>query len=491
MKQLKLKFLLTLLMSLVGANAFAYNFKVNGIYYDFYGTSNNVLVVSGTNQYEGSVYIPPTVTYNGITYKVLIIGNHSFEGCAKLTSVYISNGVKTIGNSAFKNCEGLSSITIPSSVESIDNLAFEGCSGLKKVVVPDISAWCKVHFPYASSNPLHYAHHLYSDHDTEITNLVIPNDVTTIGDFAFCSCSSLISVTIPNSVTTIGRLAFSGCSGLTSIVIPNSVATIGSYAFNCSNLTSVTVENGTPVTISSEYTFTNRANATLYVPYGCKLAYKTANYWKEFKEIIELAPEDDHVIITIPSVGIRTFSSTYPLDFTKVSGLKAYIASGFNPLMGELTLTRVNNTPCATGLLLKAEAGDYEVPVAETDIFYSNLLKAVTTATNVAPTEGSYTNFILANGDKYGIGFYTLSESGVIASGRAYLQLPTSVLSAVETRGMKFVFDDEGTTSLHGISNVPSVMDKDVYYTLDGQKLSGKPTKSGLYIVNGKKVVMR
>ena len=63
-------------MSLVGANAFAYNFKVNGIYYDFYGTSNNVLVVSGTNQYEGSVYIPPTVTYNGITYKVLIIGNH-------------------------------------------------------------------------------------------------------------------------------------------------------------------------------------------------------------------------------------------------------------------------------------------------------------------------------------------------------------------------------------------------------------------------------
>lgn len=68
--------------------------------------------------------------------------------------------------------------------------------------------------------------------------------VTSIGNEAFSSCSTLTSVTIPNSVTIIGNKAFSGCSGLTSVTIPNSVITIGTHTFNgCSGLTSVTISN--------------------------------------------------------------------------------------------------------------------------------------------------------------------------------------------------------------------------------------------------------
>ena len=108
----------------------------------------------------------------------------------------------------------------------------------------DIAAWCGIKFGDSEANPLRYAHHLYSDENTEITDLVIPNGVTNIGGYAFRECSSLTSVTIGNSVTSIGGCAFEGCSALTSVTIGNSVTSIGGRAFEgCSALTSVTIGN--------------------------------------------------------------------------------------------------------------------------------------------------------------------------------------------------------------------------------------------------------
>ncbi len=109
--------------------------------------------------------------------------------------------------------------------------------------------------------------------------------MTSIGGSAFSGCSGLTSVTIPSSVASIGDAAFGGCSGLTSVTIPNSVTSIGGSAFrDCSGLTSVTIDRTQPLSIGSN-TFSNRANATLYVPAGSKEAYEAADYWKEFKEI--------------------------------------------------------------------------------------------------------------------------------------------------------------------------------------------------------------
>ena len=89
---------------------------------------------------------------------------------------------------------------------------------------------------------------------TLITDLVIPDGVTSIGDGAFDGCSGLTSVTIPDGVTSIGDGAFYGCSGLTSVTIPDSVTSIGSYAFcDCSGLTSVTIPDS--VTSIGDYAF--------------------------------------------------------------------------------------------------------------------------------------------------------------------------------------------------------------------------------------------
>ena len=200
----------------------------------------------------------------------------AFDVCTGLTSVTIGNNVTTIGVEAFYHCFGLTSVTIPNSVTSIGTGAFFECSGLTEVTISNsVTSIEKSVFCGCAG----------------LTEVTIPNSVTLIGESAFYGCSGLTSVAIPNSVTSIGNMAFSSCSGLISVTIPNSVTSIGSSAFDaCAKLTKVNIKNPNPLTIQSN-TFSNRANATLYVPAGSKATYAAANYWKNFKEIVEMAPE--------------------------------------------------------------------------------------------------------------------------------------------------------------------------------------------------------
>ena len=203
--------IIVMAMMLVTASSWAYDFRVNGIYYTKNSDGKTVYVTfedNKYNSYSGSVVIPSTVTYSGTTYSVTSIGDNAFYKCYGLTSVTIPNSVTSIGNSAFYNCSGLTSVTIPNSVTSIGQSAFSGCSGL--------------------------------------TSVTIPNSVTSIGDGAFMNCSGLTSVTIPDSVTSIGSSAFYGCSALDSVTIGNSVTSIGDGAFNgCVGLKQLTIQDGT------------------------------------------------------------------------------------------------------------------------------------------------------------------------------------------------------------------------------------------------------
>ncbi len=192
-----------------------------------------------------SITIPDSVT----------IGDYAFYGCDSLTSITIPDSV-TIGSSAFGSCDSLTSITIPDSVTSIGDSAFYGCNSLTSVYITDIAAWCKIDFYDYDSNPLYYAENLYLNNEL-VTDLIIPDGVTSIGDYAFFYCYSLTNVTIPDSVTNIGDSAFGSCDSLTSITIPDSVTSIGDYAFfNCYNLTNVyykgSLENKENINIASD-----------------------------------------------------------------------------------------------------------------------------------------------------------------------------------------------------------------------------------------------
>ena len=112
----------------------AHDFEVDGIYYLKNSDGNSVSVTyrgaspsAYSNEYSGSVIIPPSVTYFGKTYSVTSIGDYAFNGCSGLTSVTIGNSVTRIGSFAFSGCSGLTSVTIPNSVTSIGSSAFYKC----------------------------------------------------------------------------------------------------------------------------------------------------------------------------------------------------------------------------------------------------------------------------------------------------------------------------------------------------------------------------
>ena len=206
------------------------------------------------------------------------------DGEVTIPAGYNGKAVTAIGRRAFYNCSGLYCVTIPASVTRIGEESFMGCESLTDVNITDLSSWCKILFASYNANPLYYAHgnlDLWLNGEPVI-DLVIPDDVTSIGEYTFSHCGSLTSVTIGDSVTNIGDKAFTGCSNLTSVnitdlsswcrilfasnsanplyyahnlclngelvtdlVFPDNVTGIEAYTFSdCENLTSVTFGDG-------------------------------------------------------------------------------------------------------------------------------------------------------------------------------------------------------------------------------------------------------
>lgn len=244
--------------------------------------------------------------------KVTVIGDMLFANCTSLRRVVIPEGLTLIDNSAFNCCYSLESLIIPNSVTRIEDWAFAGCKGLtyvemsrgltyvgsgafgdcsalNTVIIPDLSSWSMINFGDNNANPLTTTKTLKINNE-EIRDLVIPDDVTYIGDNAFRGCTNITSVTMGENVTKIGTSAFYGCKNCASITIGENVTSIGSWAFyGCSAMTSLTsLPRKVPSTTSNSFDSAIKDQAILYVPSAAFEAYSSKTPWSDFYDIVAL-----------------------------------------------------------------------------------------------------------------------------------------------------------------------------------------------------------
>ena len=412
---------------------------------------------------------------------VTSIGNYAFQSCknASLTSITIPAGVTSIGSMAFYNCTGLTSITIPASVTSIGSLAFRNCSGLTSINVDAANA------NYASEDGA-----LFNKAKTTIiqyspgksgTAYTIPASVTSIDRYAFSDCSNLASIEIPASVTSIGESAFYSCSGLTSvsfapgsqlttigpsafyacynagltsITIPASVTSIGNSAFNnCSNLATVTL-NSNPVIGTNAF---NNIKAGATVTMNLTANAAGTDYWMTFYNDGYHFKADKNTTVYKGKLNGASLELTEVADKIVTKGNAVILKSTGNPVMTK------NSTESTDG---------YAVG--------TNDLQG--TMVDTSKPANCYT---LANGTK-GVGFYLYSGT-TIHAGKAYL-IYTAPSTAREFVG----FGDDETTEIKttNFTNYTNEATAE-WYDLQGRRISGKPTKKGVYVRNGQKVVIK
>ncbi len=282
----------------------AYNFMVDDIYYNIPGDSEEVEVIYGnsaaasaTSTYVGDITIPESVTYEGVQYKVVGIGDHGFYACT-LESVTIPASVTYIGEMAFRNCKtlakveilgesldsigyrafmtcsALTSINLPNSVTTMGESCLEACSALPSVNIPaklkvlperafyNCAALADVSFNEGLDSIGYWAFYKCES----LTEINLPSTVTALGENVFELCRGITKVSLPEGLLSIGDYTFYVCAKLTDMPLPNSLERIGAGAFHSCAFTEMTIPD--KITRIEEYAFTGCPLVSINLPEG-------------------------------------------------------------------------------------------------------------------------------------------------------------------------------------------------------------------------------
>lgn len=330
-------FLVAACFIMTAAVAYAYDFEVNGIYYNITSMENQTVEVTfGDNKYTGDIIIPSSVEFSNRAFTVSAFDDYAFGDCTEMTNLLIPNTVNRAGSDVFRGCSSLVSLSIPATMTFFGQGAFSYCSALTNLIIEDGETALSISY---NSNVGNYASSFYDcplksvyigrnigggcgDYfakfhcQTSLTELIIGKAVIEIGDFVGCSklehinipgnvkiilpyafkdCVKLTDVILNEGLTGIEYNAFDGCTSIQTLLIPSSVQQIGSEAFqNCREITKVYSKATTPARIY-ESTFPGIVyfNAVLYVPTGTKSLYEASTGWKNFGSIVETDDFDD------------------------------------------------------------------------------------------------------------------------------------------------------------------------------------------------------
>ena len=411
-----------------------------------------------------------------IPSSVKVIEDRTFEDCENLTTIILPDGLTTVGENAFANCNILDSLTIGTGKPVIANTAFDGDYNLRfaEYHCDKIGRWLR-------STP-------------ELNKIIIGDEVKSIESSAFYNCKGLERIIIGRKFPTIGINAFVGCSALNYIEFHcdtvskafnglsvkdvkfcEGVDDIESKAFySCSGLKSVTFDNCIPTIGANAFP---RALKNIYFP-ACAYSYFESVFGTETYRTYY--PQIKSFQVWMP------YCATASYDVPEC--IEAYVINGFTE--GKAVLKKVTSINEGQGVLLKFNTDALGMPHYPTFCtsapmgYKNNLLKGVIETTEISSIDGEYTNFEFIEIDGNAC-FCPVNEEAIPAY-KAYLQIPTVLLP--DSLPSAFSTIDESETGIIEISSQNK--SNEGWYTLSGSHII-KPTKTGLYVRHGKKVLIK
>lgn len=277
---------LALLTAVICASpaAFAYDCIVDDFCYNLDKTAQTATVTyrsnitsSNNSFYKKSIYsIPQTIKYYGVEYTVTAIGEDAFKGCTNITYMTLaSTSITSIGDYAFDGCTELTSLTFPKCLTEIGKYAFNGCASLDAIYLDDTQLATIGNYAFYGCSGLLLVYlpetltaiGNYAFQKSGITDITIPDAVTTLGNNVFKECTRLQAVTLGKAITTIGSNTFNGCTSLIEVSARGSLTSIGTYAFyGCTALTKHSSMFSKTLTTIGDYAFAGSRIGTVTIP---------------------------------------------------------------------------------------------------------------------------------------------------------------------------------------------------------------------------------
>ena len=414
----------------------------------------------------------------------LEIAHHLYsDENTEIKDLVIPTGVEKICSYAFYGCNNLVSVSIPNSVKNIGSYAFGSCSGLQKVMTKDANTWCGITFGDANSNPVKFTHHLYDEEGTEITNVSIPSDITSLSGYTFYGCEGLTSIIIPETVTKIGKDAFYGCTKLEKVVT-NSTASWCNIEFG--NL------GANPLTITHcLYNMENMEIVNLDIPSSTKSINNYAFYgWNSLKSLV--------IPNGLQTIGMNAFSNCSSLEKIVIPNTVTSIGKeAFSNCMSLYSVTSLINIPFKldesafryTGTDYSEDivymAATLYVPRGRTAM-YSNV-EGWKKFMNITETDTKFKLTYMLDGEKYKE--YEIQATEVITPEpdpykehyifSGWSEIPYLMPAQDVTVTGSFTIDPEYEAGVEGVAKEEAK--PTIYYSVDGRKQ--KAQHRGLNII--------